>query len=69
MTGTGVVLYLVLTMNNYNSCRLSCWAIFLFDCISFFVITWISKRHGLVRVEGMRTTRAGQDEDDKERCL
>jgi hypothetical protein len=55
MTGAGVVLYLILAMNDYILAGL---AIALFSplIVFHFVITWISKRNGLVRIEEMKRT-------------
>jgi hypothetical protein len=53
MTGVGVVLYLVLAMNNYILASLA--AGLFAPLIAFhFVITLISKRSGLVRIEGLK---------------
>lgn len=53
MTGVGVVLYLILAMNNYILAGLA--AGLFAPLIAFhFVITLISKRSGLVRIEGLK---------------
>jgi hypothetical protein len=52
MTGVGVVLYLLLAMNNYILAGLA--AGLFGTLIAFhFVITLISKRSELVRIEGL----------------
>jgi hypothetical protein len=62
MTGAGVTLYLVLAMHNYV---LAALAAGLFSpLIGFhFVITLISKRDGVVRIEGIRRPNENQDSD------
>jgi hypothetical protein len=62
MTGAGVTLYLVLAMHNYV---LAALAAGLFSpLIGFhFVITLISKRDGLVRIEGIRRPNENQDSE------
>jgi hypothetical protein len=62
MTGAGVTLYLVLAMHNYV---LGALAAGLFaPLIGFhFVITVISKRDGLVRIEGNRRPDENQDSE------
>ena len=55
MTGAGVVLYLILAMNDYILAGLA--AGLFGPLIAFhFVITLMSKRSGLVRIEGMKRT-------------
>jgi hypothetical protein len=53
MTGAGVMLYLLPAMNDYILAGLAT-ALFSPLIVFHFVITWISKRNGLVRIEGMR---------------
>jgi hypothetical protein len=55
MTGAGVTLYLVLAMHNYV---LAVLAAGLFaPLIGFhFIVTLISKRDGLVKIEGIQRT-------------
>jgi hypothetical protein len=55
MTGAGVVLYLVLAMNDYILAGIAAG---LFASLIMFHlgITLISKRNGLVRIEGMKRT-------------
>jgi hypothetical protein len=62
MTGAGVTLYIVLAMHNYV---LATSAAGLFaPLIGFhFVITLISKREGLVRVEGIRRPNKNLDSE------
>jgi hypothetical protein len=52
MTGAGVVLYLILAMNNYILAGLAA-GLFSPLIVFHFVITLISKRNGLVRIEGI----------------
>jgi hypothetical protein len=52
MTGAGVVLYLILAMNNYILAGLAA-GLFSPLIVFHFVITLISKRKGLVRIEGI----------------
>jgi hypothetical protein len=60
MTGAGVTLYLVLAMHNYVLAALA--AGLFAPLIGFhFAITLISKRDGLVRIEGIRRTNENQD--------
>jgi hypothetical protein len=60
MTAAGVTLYLVLAMHDYVLAAL-CAGLFA-PLIGFhFVITLISKREGLVRIEGIRRTNENQD--------
>ena len=55
MTGVGVVLYLVLAMNNYILAGLA--AGLFAPLIAFhLVITLMSERSGLVRIEGLKRT-------------
>lgn len=55
MTGAGVTLYLVLAMHNYVLAGLA--AGLFAPLIGFhFVVTLISKREGLVTIEGIRRT-------------
>jgi hypothetical protein len=53
MTGAGVVLYLILAMNDYILAGLAA-GLFAPLIVFHFVITLISKRNGLVRIEGMK---------------
>ena len=53
MTGAGVVLYLILAMNEYTLAGLAS-GLFAPLIVFHFVITLISKRNGLVRIEGMK---------------
>ena len=53
MTGAGVVLYLVLSMNDYILAGLAA-GLFAPLIIFHLAITLISKRNGLVRIEGMK---------------
>jgi hypothetical protein len=60
MTGAGVTLYLVLAMHNYVLAALA--AGLFAPLIGFhFVITLISERDGLVRIEGIRRPDENQD--------
>ena len=52
ITGAGVVLYLILVINDYNLAGLAA-GLFSPLIVFHFVITWISKRNGLVRIEMM----------------
>jgi hypothetical protein len=53
MTGAGVVLYLILAMNEYTLAGLAA-GLFAPLIVFHFVITLISKRNGLVRIEGIK---------------
>jgi hypothetical protein len=53
MTGAGVVLYLVLAMNDYILAGVAA-GLFAPLIIFHFVITLISKRNGLVRIEATK---------------
>jgi len=53
MTGVGVVLYIILAMNDYILAGLAA-GIFAPLIVFHFVITWISKRNELVRIEGTK---------------
>ena len=56
MTGAGVVLYLILAMNDYILAGLA--AVLFAPLIVFhFTITLISKRRGLVTIERMNRTK------------
>jgi hypothetical protein len=62
MTGAGVTLYLVLAMHNYGLAALA--AGLFAPLIGFhFVITLISKRDGLVRIEGVRRPNENRDSE------
>jgi len=62
MTGAGVTLYLVLAMHNYVLAALA--AGLFAPLIGFhFVITLISKRDSLVRIEGIRRLNENQDSE------
>jgi hypothetical protein len=61
MTGVGVVLYLILAMNDYIHAGLTT-ALFSPLIVFHFVITWISKKNGLVRIEGMKRTNGSYGE-------
>ena len=52
MTGAGVVLYLLRGMNNYILAGCAA-GVFSSLIVFHFVITWISKRNRLVRIERM----------------
>ena len=55
MTGAGVALYLVLAMHNYVLAALA--AGLFAPLIGFhFIVTLISKRDGLVKIEGIQRT-------------
>ena len=55
MTGVGVTLYLVLAMHNYVLASLA--AGLFTPLIGFhFIVTLISKRDGLVKIEGIQRT-------------
>jgi hypothetical protein len=55
MTGAGVTLYLVLAMHNYVLAALA--AGLFAPLIGFhFIVTLISKRDGLVKIEGIQRT-------------
>jgi hypothetical protein len=51
MTGVGVVLYLILAMNDYILAGLTT-ALFSPLIVFHFVITWISKKMGLLELKG-----------------
>jgi hypothetical protein len=60
MTGVGVTSYLVLAMHNYVLATLA--AGLFAPLIGFhFIITLISKREDLVRIEGIRRPNENQD--------
>jgi hypothetical protein len=60
MTGVGVTLYLVLVMHNYVLAALA--AGLFAPLIGFhFVITLISRKDGLISIEGIRRTNENQD--------
>jgi hypothetical protein len=60
MTGVGVTLYIVLAMHNYVLAALA--AGLFAPLIGFhFVITLISRRDGLIGIEGVRRTNENQD--------
>lgn len=60
MTGVGVTLYLVLAMHNYVLAALA--AGLIAPLIGFhFVITLISRKDGLISIEGIRRTNENQD--------
>ena len=60
MTGVGVTLYLVLAMHNYGLAALA--AGLFAPLIGFhFVITLISRKDGLISIEGIRRTNENQD--------
>ena len=60
MTGVGVTLYLVLAMHNYVLAALA--AGLFVPLIGFhFVITLISRKDGLISIEGIRRTNENQD--------
>jgi hypothetical protein len=62
MTGAGVTLYLLLAMHNYVLAALA--AGLFAPLIGFhFVITMISKRDDLVRIEGIRRPDENQDSE------
>ena len=54
MTGAGVVLYLILAMDNYILAALAA-GLFVPLIVFHFVITLISKRDGLIKIERMKT--------------
>jgi hypothetical protein len=54
MTGAGVVLYLILAMDNYILAALAT-GLFVPLIVFHFVITLISKRDGLTKIERMKT--------------
>jgi hypothetical protein len=55
MTGAGVALYLVLAMHNYVLAALSA-GLFAPLIVFHFIVTLISKRDGLVKIEGIQRT-------------
>ena len=55
MTGTGVTLYLVLAMHNYVLAALAA-GLFAPLIVFHFIVTLISKRDGLVKIEGIQRT-------------
>ena len=55
MTGAGVTLYLVLAMNNYVLAALAA-GLFAPLIVFHFIVTLISKRDGLVKIEGIQRT-------------
>jgi hypothetical protein len=60
MTGAGVVLYLILAMHNYVLATLA--AGLFAPLVGFhFVVTLISKRDGLISIEGNRRTNENHD--------
>jgi hypothetical protein len=63
MTGAGVVLYLILAMNDYNLAGLAA-GLFAPLIVFHFTITLISKRSGLVTIE--RISRTNESEKGKD---
>ena len=55
MTGAGVALYLVLAMHNYVLAALAA-GLFAPLIVFHFIVTLISKRDGLVKIEGIQRT-------------
>jgi hypothetical protein len=55
MTGAGVTLYLVLAMHNYVLAALAA-GLFAPLIVFHFIVTLISKRDGLVKIEGIQRT-------------
>ena len=55
MTGAGVALYLVLAMHNYVLAALAA-GLFVPLIVFHFIVTLISKRDGLVKIEGIQRT-------------
>ena len=55
MTGVGVTLYLVLAMHNYVLAALAA-GLFAPLIVFHFIVTLISKRDGLVKIEGIQRT-------------
>jgi hypothetical protein len=55
MTGAGVTLYLVLAMHNYVLAALAA-GLFTPLIVFHFIVTLISKRDGLVKIEGIQRT-------------
>jgi hypothetical protein len=55
MTGAGVTLYLVLAMYNYVLAALAAGS-FAPLIVFHFIVTLISKRDGLVKIEGIQRT-------------
>jgi hypothetical protein len=55
MTGAGVTLYLVLAMHNYVLAALAA-GLFVPLIVFHFIVTLISKRDGLVKIEGIQRT-------------
>jgi hypothetical protein len=55
MTGAGVTLYLVLAMHNYALAALAA-GLFAPLIVFHFIVTLISKRDGLVKIEGIQRT-------------
>ena len=55
MTGAGVTLYLVLAMHNYVLAALAA-GLFVPLIVLHFIVTLISKRDGLVKIEGIQRT-------------
>jgi hypothetical protein len=55
MTGAGVTLYLVLAMHNYVLAALAA-GLFAPLIVFHFIVTLISKRDGLLKIEGIQRT-------------
>jgi hypothetical protein len=55
MTGAGMTLYLVLAMHNYVLAALAA-GLFAPLIVFHFIVTLISKRDGLVKIEGIQRT-------------
>ena len=55
MTGAGVALYLVLAIHNYVLAALAA-GLFAPLIVFHFIVTLISKRDGLVKIEGIQRT-------------
>jgi hypothetical protein len=55
MTGAGVTLYVVLAMHNYVLAALAA-GLFVPLIVFHFIVTLISKRDGLVKIEGIQRT-------------
>jgi hypothetical protein len=56
MTGAGVTLYLVLGMHNYVLAALAA-GLFAPLIVFHFVISLLSRKDGLIRIERMRSTK------------
>lgn len=63
MTGAGVTLYLVLAMHNYVLAALAA-GLFAPLIVFHFIVTLISKRDGLVKIEGIQRTNENLEREE-----